>query len=100
MSTSTASSNTTPGIKKTMASEKSVRFSEEVVREAERAEAAREVAALAKQKPHDFCIKKGKWYDCLRPVPGYMGGGVVDFESEYKKKNVGISSAAKKSGKA
>jgi hypothetical protein len=83
-----------------MASEKSVRFSEDAVRDAERAEAAREVAALAKQKPHDFCIKKGKWYDCLRPVPGYMGGGVVDFDAEYKKKNVGISTAAKKSGKA
>ena len=83
-----------------MASEKSVRFSEEAVRDAERAEAAREVAALAKGKPNDICIKKGKWYDCLRPVPGYPGGGVVDFEAEYKKKHMGISSAAKKSGKA
>jgi hypothetical protein len=75
MSTSTASST---NLRK-MASEKSVRFSEEAVQEAERAEAAREVAALAKQKPNNFCIKKGKWYDCLRPVPGYMGGDTVDF---------------------
>lgn len=96
MSTSTASSSDNT---KKMASEKSVRFSEEAVRQAERAEAAREVAALAKQKPHDFCIKKGKWYDCLRPVPGYMGGGIVDFDAEYKKKNVGIQ-GLKKSGKA
>lgn len=80
-----------------MPSEKSVRFSSDV----ERAEVAREVAALAKQKPHDFCIKKGKWYDCLRPVPGYMGSGVVDFAAEYKKKNVGLeAAAAKKSAKA
>ena len=96
MSTSTASSSDNT---KKMASEKSVRFSEEAVRQAERAEAAREVAALAKQKPHDFCIKKGKWYDCFRPVPGYMGGGIVDFDAEYKKKNVGIQ-GLKKSGKA
>jgi hypothetical protein len=29
------------------------------------------------------CVKKGKWYDCLRPVPGYkdFGGiGVGDRE--------------------
>lgn len=99
MSTSSTSS-TSAAVKKTMASGKSVRFSEDAVRDAERAEAARETAALAKQKPHDFCIKKGKWYDCLRPVPGYMGGGVVDFDAEYKKKNVGISGSVKKSGKA
>jgi hypothetical protein len=99
MSTSSASTNTTVGSAKKMASEKSVHFSEQAVREAERAEAAREVAALAKQKPHNFCVKKGKWYDCLRPVPGYMGGGIVDFDAEYKKKNVGVP-AMKKSGKA
>jgi len=99
MSTSTASTTNTVDCVKKMAAEKSVRFSEEVVRDAERAEAAREVAALAKQKPNGFCVKKGKWYDCLRPVPGYMGGGIVDFDAEYKKKNVGRPALEKKSSK-
>jgi len=27
-----------------------------------------------------ICVKKGKWYDCLRPVPGYQGfGGMSEF---------------------
>lgn len=81
MSTLTASSSNS----KKMASERSVRFSEEAVQQAERAEAAREVAALAKQQPAGFCVKKGKWYDCLRPVPGYMGGDTVDFASRELK---------------
>jgi len=26
-------------------------------------------------QPSSICIKKGKWYDCLRPVPGYRQFG-------------------------
>ena len=28
-------------------------------------------------QPANICIKKGKWYDCLRPVPGYQDFGGI-----------------------
>ena len=39
------------------------------------------VSVSSQFKPHqpsNFCIKKGKWYDFLRPVPGYTGFGGID----------------------
>jgi hypothetical protein len=37
---------------------------------------------LAYKGPSNFCVKKGKWYDCLRPVPGYkqFGGMGADID--------------------
>jgi hypothetical protein len=32
--------------------------------------------------PASFCIKKGKWYDCLRPVPGYQGWGGMGVDTQ------------------
>lgn len=36
------------------------------------------VEYIKARKPADICIPKGKWYDCLRPVPGYSGFGGMD----------------------
>jgi hypothetical protein len=34
-------------------------------------------------QPSSFCIKKGKWYDFLRPVPGYTGFGGIDANRKH-----------------
>jgi hypothetical protein len=51
--------------------------------------AGKEVAAAAAPRssykgPASFCIKKekSKWYDCLRPVPGYQGWGGMGVDTE------------------
>ena len=39
------------------------------------------VEYIKSQRPADVCVPKGKWYDCLRPVPGYQGfGGMSRFD--------------------
>ena len=42
------------------------------------------VPARSYKGPASFCIRKdkGRWYDCLRPVPGYQGWGGMGVDTE------------------